>query len=128
LTNRIWPADAINGAPAYSGRALRQTQAPFLAGATSSRPLGARSGVRPGTQTGTVFATSTTWTCRAHAGVLDVMTAAEAGPYTYAIDASVSGAVDASNASNPRTDIVYVQLADPAEEGTPGQPPSVTVA
>ena len=127
MTNRIWPADAINGAPAYSGRALRQTQAPFLTGATSTRPLGARSGVRPGTSTATVTATATAWTCRAHAGVLDVMTAAESGPYTYAVDAAVSGTVDPSNASNPRTDIVYVQLSDAAEEGTPGQPPAVTV-
>lgn len=128
MTNRLWPADAVGGAPAYSGRALRQTQAPFLAGATSGRPLGARSGVRPGTASTTVGASPTLWSCAPHAGVLDVQTAAEAGPYTYAIDTTVSGAMVASNASNPRTDIVYVQVTDAAEDGAaPGQAPVVTV-
>lgn len=128
MTNRLWPADAVGGSPAYSGRALRQTQSPFVAGATAARPLGARSGVRPGTSTGTVSATSTTWYCNPHAGVLDVQTAAEAGPYTYAIDSTVSGAIVASNASNPRTDIVFAQVTDAAEDGAaPGQAPVVTI-
>jgi len=128
LTNRLWPADAVGGSPAYSGRALRQTQSPFVAGATAARPLGARSGVRPGTSTGTVNATSTTWYCNPHAGVLDVQTAAEAGPYTYAVDSTVSGAIVASNASNPRTDIVFAQVTDAAEDGAaPGQAPVVTI-
>jgi len=128
MTNRIWPADAVGGAPVYSGRALRQTQAPFLAGAVPGRPLGARSGVRPGTSTTTVVASATAWTCQPHAGVLDVQAAAEAGPYTYAVDASVSGALTAANASNPRTDIIYVQLSDAAEDGaSPGAAPGVTV-
>ncbi|OII27560.1 hypothetical protein [Frigoribacterium sp. MCBA15_019] len=128
MTNRLWPADAVGGAPAYSGRALRQTQAPFAFGATAGRPLGAHSGVRPGTSTTTVTASTTAWSCAPHAGLLDVQTAAEAGPYTYAIDATVSGALTASNASNPRTDLVYVQVTDAAEDGAaPGQAPVVTV-
>jgi hypothetical protein len=128
MANRLWPADAISGAPAYSGRALRQTQSPFTAGATPARPLGARSGVRPGTSTATVTATATAWTCGPHAGLLDVETAAEAGPYTYAVDTSVTGAITASNASNPRVDLIYVQVTDAAEDGAaPGQPAVVTV-
>lgn len=127
MVNRSWPLDAVSGAPVYSGRALRQTQvAPFVVGATSGRPLGGRSGIRPGTSTSLVTATSTVWTVGAHAGVLDVQGAAEAGPYGYAVDASVSGSVTAANASNPRVDIVYVQLADPAEgDGT--TTPGITV-
>jgi hypothetical protein len=116
MTARVWPVDAVAGAPVYSGRALRQSLvAPLAGGASSTRPLGARSGVRPGTPASTVTATSTTWTCRPHAGVLDVETAAEAGPYGYAIDANVTGSVNAANATNPRIDIIYVQLSDPAE-------------
>lgn len=127
MVNRSWPLDAVSGAPVYSGRALRQSlMAPVLGGATAGRPLGGRSGVRPGTSVATVSATSTAWSCGAHAGVLDVQSAGESGPYGYAVDATVSGSVTAANASNPRVDIVYVQLSDPAEgDGT--TTPGVTV-
>ena len=120
MANRLFPADAVAGAPSYSGRALRQSMlAPLLAGATAARPLGAISGVRPGTPDTTVTATSTTWTVKPHAGVLDVETAVEAGPYGYAIDANVTGAVTAAHATYTRWDGIYVQLSDPAEgDGT----------
>lgn len=124
MANRVWPVDAVSGAPLYSGRMLRQSlMAPLTAGATATRPLGARSGVRPGTSTTTVTATSTTWTCCPHAGILDVEAAAEAGPYGYSIDDNATGSVTAANATNPRVDIIYVQLSDPAEAdgtSTPG--------
>lgn len=135
MTISAWPLDAVNGAPTYSGRVLRQTtNAPVFAGASASRPLGAFSGVRPGTSSGTVTATATTWTVRPVAGVIDGEAAAEAGPYTFASDANVTGPIKAANSSNPRTDISYVQISDPAEadgssapavtigylEGTPG--------
>lgn len=116
MANRVWPVDAVAGSPLYSGRMLRQAlMAPLAGGATAARPLGGRSGVRPGTPTNTVTATSTLWTVKPHAGMLDLETAAEAGVYGYAIDANVTGAVTAANATNPRVDIVYVQLDDPAE-------------
>lgn len=116
MTISAWPLDAVNGAPTYSGRKLRQTtNAPMLAGATAARPLGAFSGVRPGTSSTTVTATSTSWTCAPVAGVIDGEAAAEAGPYTFASDANVTGSVSAANASNPRVDIIYVQVSDPAE-------------
>jgi hypothetical protein len=53
--------------------------------------------------------------CGPVAGVIDGEAAAEAGPYTFASDANVSGSVTAANSSNPRTDIVFVQVSDPAE-------------
>lgn len=119
-----WPIDAVSGSPTYSGRRLRQTtNAPMLAGATATRPLGSASGVRPGTSTTTVTATSTTWTCGPLAGVIDGEAAAEAGPYTFASDSNVTGSVTAADQSNPRVDIVYVQVSDPAEadgSSTPG--------
>lgn len=115
----VFPADAVAGEPAYSGRELRQVHAPALAGATAARPLGARSGVRPGTSTTTVTATSTTWTVRPFAGVIDGEAAVEAGPYWFAFDTNTTGAVTAANATNPRIDIVYVRVDDPAEgDGT----------
>ncbi|WP_336698174.1 hypothetical protein [Curtobacterium sp. USHLN213] len=120
----VWPVNAVSNNPTYAGRQLRQTtNAPFVSGATAARPLGATSGVRPGTSTATVTATSTTWSCAPVAGVVDAQAAAEAGPYTFSNDGTVSGSLTAADASNPRVDIVYVQVNDPAESdgsSTPG--------
>lgn len=111
----VWPVDAVGGAPEYSGRDLRQALSPALAGATATRPLGALSGVRPGTPTDTVEVSGSTWTCHPHAGIIDGQSAAEAGPYWYAVDADVTGSVDAANATNPRKDLIYARISDPAE-------------
>jgi len=128
MAERLFPADAVGGTPAYSGRGLRQLHAPFLSGATTARPFGALSGVRPGTSPATVTATSTTWRCGLHAGVLDVQPAVEAGAYTYAVDEVVSGDLAPADASNSRIDRVYVQLTDPAEaNGSQAVPPTVVV-
>lgn len=116
MTARVWPVAAVTGSPTYDGRYLRQTTvAPFLLGATAARPLGARSGVRPGTSTSTVTATSTTWSVAAHAGVIDGESANEAGPYAYSFDAVVSGSMTAANATYARIDLISVQVSDPAE-------------
>lgn len=124
MTNRLWPADAVTGSPSYSGRAMRQAlMAPLLAGATAARPLGAISGVRPGTPDTTVSVAAMVWTIKPHAGVLDLEAALAAGPYGYAIDADVTGAVTAANATYARKDGLYVTLSDPAEAdgtATPG--------
>lgn len=128
MSERMWPVDAVAGAPRYSGRGLRQLHSPFLGPATAADPLGARSGVRPGTSPALVTATSTTWRCGLHAGVLDVQPAVEAGSYTYAIDEAVTGAINAADASNPRTDRVFVQLTDQAEgNASSTTPPSVVI-
>jgi len=128
MAERLFPADAVGGTPAYSGRGLRQLHTPFLAGATAARPFGALSGVRPGTSAATVTATATTWRCGLHAGVLDVQPAVEAGPYAYAVDEARTGNMAAADASNTRIDRIYVQLSDPAEANVAQTvPPSVTV-
>lgn len=128
MAERLFPADAVGGTPAYSGRGLRQLHTPFLAGATAARPFGALSGVRPGTSPATVTATATTWRCGLHAGVLDVQPAVEAGPYAYAVDEIETGSMAAADASNTRIDRIYVQLSDPAEANVAQTvPPSVTV-
>jgi hypothetical protein len=114
MTITVYPADAVAGAPSYTGRELRQAMSALAAGATAARPLGGLSGVRPGS--GVVgSATSTTWTVKPHAGQLDLQAAAEASVYHYAIDADTTGSVTAADASNPRVDIVYLTLNDPAE-------------
>ena len=116
MTARVWPVDAVSGAPAYSGRAARQSSlAPLLAGASATRPLGAASGVRPGTPATTVAATSTTWTVHPFAGIADVETAGEAGPYGFAFDADTTGSVNAAHATLTRWDGIFVCIDDPAE-------------
>lgn len=121
MVTTVWPIDDASNP--LSGRELRQPQSALLAGATAARPLGARSGVRLGTPVGTVTATSTAWTVHPHVGVLDVLTPAEASAYLYAVDADVTAPnnLTAADATNPRKDIVYATLTDPAE-GTGGSP------
>jgi hypothetical protein len=115
MVARLGWADAVAGAPSYVGRALRQLMSPLVAGATSARPLGSMSGVRPGTPASIVSATSTTWTVKPFAGVIDLEAAAIAGPYPFAFDANVTGSVTAANASYARVDILYVRVSDPSE-------------
>jgi hypothetical protein len=115
----VYAVNAVAGAPLYNGRQARQTASVFLAGATAARPLGSRSGVRPGTSTTTITATSTTWTVGSHAGALDLETSVDAGSYTYSVDSSApglpTGAVTAAHATLARIDRVYAQVNDPAE-------------
>lgn len=119
MSGRLYPADAVSGAPEYSGRALRQTLTPLIPGATSARPLGGSSGVRIGTPSTTVSVSGSTWTVEPHSGVMDVQAADSAGPYVYAFDADETGSVDAAHATYARWDGIYVQLSDPAEsDGT----------
>jgi len=125
MTARIYPADAVGGLPTNPGRALRQTAvAPFVALGAAARPLGAVSGVRPGTPSTIGSVTSTTWTVNPFAGVLDGESLAIAGPYTYAFDSAQTGAVNAAGAS-ARTDRLDVQINDSAEsDGTPTTTPA----
>jgi len=108
----------VNGAPSFTGRALREAQSVYLAGASTADPFGVRSGVRPGTSPTTITATGTTWTVGAHAGALDLETAVEASGYAYAVNATgglPTGPVTAANATYPRHDVIYAHLDDPAE-------------
>lgn len=123
MTRTLWPVNLNGTAPVYSGRMLRQVGSVKYAGARQSRPFGTRSGVSPGTPDTFVAATSTTWWVDPHTGVLDVHTSATVGPYEYALDQTESGPLTAADASNPRVDILYAQVADPSESDgttTPG--------
>lgn len=103
----------------YTGRRLRQMIGGLIGGARAGRTLGARSGVWVGTPSSTVTVSGTTVTVAEHGGVLDLQSAAIAGPYLYANDAPVTFAVPAANASLDRTDLVIVTVSDPTEgDGT----------
>jgi hypothetical protein len=118
MAARLGMADAVGGAPSYVGRALRQLFSVFLGGATATRPLGATSGVRPGTPATIVTATSTTWTVTPFAGVIDLEAAAIAGPYEFAFDTNQSGVITAAGGT-ARVDILFVRVNDGSEgDGT----------
>ena len=115
MTITTWPIDAT---PAVPGRQLREAQSVYMAGGSAALPFGVLSGVRPGTSSTTVTATSTTWTVGAHAGVVDLQPAVEASGYAYAVNATgglPSGAVTAADLTRPRVDIVWVRNDDPSE-------------
>lgn len=115
MTARVWPVDAVTGAPSYAGRALRQLSvSPGVAQATGSRPLGGLSGVRPGTPITIATATSTVWTVTPFLGMIDGEASAIAGVYSYAFDANKTGSVTAA-AGSARVDRLDVQVSDPAE-------------
>lgn len=116
MSVNVWPLDNVAGDPEYAGRALRQTTGALWARDSSTRPLGARSGVVVGQGTCATIA-STTWTIKPHVGVLDVESNAVAGPYAYAIDANITGTVT-PDATLWRRDLISITLSDPAEDAT----------
>lgn len=109
----VWPVNAVAGAPAYSGRMIRQASG-LLVAQNPARPLGGVSGIAAGS--GVVVSVSgTTYTVGVHRGVLDLETSPLAGSYFYANDAAVALTGTAANATNPRNDLVVATLSDPAE-------------
>ena len=115
----VLPLDASSGSPSYSAQATRQAFSALMGLAPSGRPLGATSGVRPGTPTTTVTITNnTTWNVAAHAGVLDVESSPLAAPYMYATTGGDSGTITAANATYARVDIVYVQVSDNVQDSS----------
>lgn len=107
MTAELWLVDAVNGAPEYDGKSGRQM---FGFGpAPVGRPLGAVSGVWPGTTSSIVTVTATTWTVGAHRGQIDKLPAVDQGAYRYALPLK-SGDVTAADATNARVDRVDVQI------------------
>ena len=115
------PIDASGGAPAYSAQQLRQARGALAGWASSARPLGARSGVRPGTPATSVFLTgtgSTTWNLAAISGILDTETPVNAGPYQFATDGADTGTLTAADGANPRVDSIFVSVNDTVQDGS----------
>ena len=128
--------DPITG-PHYTAQQFRQGQAATHGGGANRR-LGGRSGFRVDTPSNILTATSTTWTLGACAAMIDPGFATHQGMYGWASDANVTGSVTAADATNPRKDIVYIQVNDSSAgdgsgalsanvlylAGTPGTTPS----
>lgn len=123
----VYPVDAVNSQPDYTARQARQTSIAALSALTKQNdPLGTRSGVRPGTSPQSITVSNGQWFCAPINGLLDNQAAAEASVYSFASDAVVSGPLTAADASNPRIDIVFVQISDPAE-GDGSSVPGATI-
>lgn len=121
MATNVLALDAASGAPTYSGQNFRDALSVLAGPAPAGRPLGANSGVRPGTPSTTAFLSGTnnfTWNVAAHSGVMDVEASANAGPYLYSTDGTDTGTITAANATNPRIDILYMQVNDNVQDGS----------
>jgi hypothetical protein len=94
-----------------SAQRFRQARA-ALYGGGANRRLGGRSGFRVDTPSNILTATSTTWTLGPCAAMIDPGATTHQGMYGWATDANVTGTVTAADSTNPRKDIVYIQIND----------------
>jgi hypothetical protein len=99
-----------DGVP-ITAQAERQGSA-ALYGGGADRRLGGRSGFRVDTPSNILTATSTTWTLTPCSAQIDPGATTHQGMYGWATDANVTGSVTAADATNPRKDIVYIQIND----------------
>ena len=117
MTLTCLPINASAGSPSYSALQTRQATSSGIANG-SARTLGTVSGWALGRTPGTLTATSTTWTVGAFACVVDAAFTTTQAPYEIANDANLTGSVTAANASNPRIDILYLQVSDTDIDGS----------
>jgi hypothetical protein len=103
--------DATAGAPAYSAKNARQAQA-ALYGNPTGRVFGTRSGWRVGTLSSIVSVTSTTWTLNPCACMIEPAASLYQGCYGWASDDVINGPMTAADGTNPRIDILYIQVND----------------
>jgi len=96
---------------AVTAQQERQARA-ALNGGGFGRPLGGRSGFRLDTASNILTATSTTWTLQPCSAMLDPGASTHQGMYGWASDAVITGGVNAADSTNPRKDIVYIQVND----------------
>lgn len=101
--------DATSGLPVCDAQALRLADA-VLIGNGSPRPLGARSGIRPGT--GEVTVSGSTVTVQPVAYEIDAAVSTTQGPYRGAEPEVTTFTLAAADSTNPRKDIVYVRVSD----------------
>lgn len=127
MTVNLWPADAVAGAPLYTGVLLRQLVGGVIGGKTSTRPLGGRTGVWPGTPSTTVSVSGATITIATHAGVMDLETPANAGPYNYTVDPAETKTLTAASSTDQRVDSIFMQMSDPAEGDGSSNPGAAVV-
>lgn len=96
---------------AITAAQFRQGQA-ATHGAGAGKPLGGRSGLRVDTPSDVLTATSTTWTLKQCAAMIDPGASTTQGMYGWATDTVITGNVTAADATNGRKDIVYIQVND----------------
>lgn len=96
---------------AVTAQQERQAQAAQHGGG-SGRRLGGRSGFRVDTPSTVLTATSTTWTLGPCAAMIDPGATTHQGMYGWSSDANIAGTVTAADVTNPRKDIVYIQVND----------------
>ncbi|QFG09564.1 virion structural protein [Arthrobacter phage TripleJ] len=89
----------------------RQAKAP-LNGGGFGRPLGGRSGFRVDVSSTVLVATTTTWTLKPCAVMLDPGATTHQGMYGWSSDSDITGAVTAADATYARKDIVYILVND----------------
>jgi len=102
--------DATAGTPAYSAKNARQAQSALYGAPTGA--FSARSGWRVGTATGVVSVTSTQWTLNPAAAMISPAASLYQGSYGWASDQVITGPMTAADATNPRKDILYIQIND----------------
>lgn len=122
MTAWALPMDAVSGSPAFTGQQTRTAFSAFLGAPPVGRPVGVRSGARIGTPPTTVSLSgtgNTTWNVGVFSGVLDLESAATAGPYCFATDGTDTGTITAASAS-ARTDSLYVTVNDQSQDSSGG--------
>lgn len=117
MTITAYPINAVDGVPAYTARQGRQALAALML--PGANPLRSRSGFRPG-GTPVVTVTASTWSVGPFSGVVDPGISPTQGPYLVASDATEQGDLLPADGSQPRRDILYVQVDD-ADEDTSGE-------
>lgn len=119
------PVNASAGSPAYSALQTRQAIA-GMSGNGSARVLGAPSGYWPGRQPTVLTVTSTTWTIGPFAALVDPAFTTTQGGYWVSADANNTNTnVAAADATNPRIDILYVQVNDTDIDSSGSRTPTV---
>lgn len=126
MTIAVHPVDAVSGSPTLTGRKFRHILSAALP-AIDGYPYGTIGGVRWGTPSSTVTASSSTWGVATHVGVVDPHYGAQAGPYLYEVTVAESGSMNAAHATNPRYDIISVRIDDPAESDGSSVPAAAVV-
>jgi hypothetical protein len=96
---------------AVTAQQERQAKAALYVGGYG-RPLGGRSGFRADVSSAVLVATTTTWTLKPCAAMIDPGATTHQGMYGWSTDADVTGPITASDVTYDRKDIVYVQIND----------------
>lgn len=111
MTITVLPMDATAGAPTYTAQHARQAQA-ALYGNPTGRVFGTRSGWRVGTLPSIVSVTSSAWTLNPCSCMIEPAAALYQGAYGWASDQVITGSMTAADSTNPRIDILYIQVND----------------